>query len=387
MQLSDIIPTSGQVQRNYCEECNSHLELAFNDFDQVVSDIRITILGLPQLVCPTCNRSYLPDLSRYAIVRLHDQTTAAGRRAVHVQRRKRTNEWKRTVVQFDYDPDDYFYIPGLYRSFDEGFLQPVFFKRRALMKYDNLPGYRVKFASRTYGSIITENDDLIAFGINRHDALVMWLGDIAKLSDAEQYYLRSENIPSDHAIGSEFYDGQIEVRFTDGPPEDELFRARSDFLAACQSRFSDSFGHLDEAVHALALNFNPPSVDTPKERRHVADTLNKIYLESLNNAALAKALTVTGITIKATGNLKRLQALLGTVGAEQDIHALMSPFYVLYDLRVAYSHISSSGDDTLPQTIYERLELPTGSDLSALYVALVERMIASYDALTRLLRQ
>lgn len=387
MQLSDIIPTNGQVQRNYCEDCNSHLELTFNDFDHVVSEIRITILGLPQLVCPTCNRSYLPDLSRYAIVRLHDETTAAGRRAVHVQRRKRTNEWKRTVVQFDCDPDDYFYIPGLYRSFDEGFLQPVFFKRRALMKYDNLPGYRVNFASRTYGSIITENDDLIAFGINRHDALVMWLGDIAKLSDAEQYYLRSENIPSDHAIGSEFYDGQIEVRFTDRPPEDELFRARSDFLTACQSRFAASFGHLDEAVHALAMKFNPPSVDTPKERRHVADTLNKIYLESLDNAALAKALAAAGITTKATGNLKRLQALLGTVGAERDIHALMSPFYVLYDLRVADSHISSSGDDTLPETIYERLELPTGSNLSALYIELVGRMIASYDALTRLLRQ
>lgn len=37
----------------------------------------------------------------------------------------------------------------------------------------------------------------------------MWLGDIARLPDAEQYYLRSENIDSDHSIGSEFYDGQI----------------------------------------------------------------------------------------------------------------------------------------------------------------------------------
>lgn len=387
MQLSDIIPAQGELQRNYCESCNSHLELAFNDFDHVVSDVEITILGLPQLVCPTCNRSHLPDLSRYAIVRLHEESIAAGLRAVQFQRRKRTNDWKRTVVPFDYDPDDYFYIPGLFRPFDEGFLQPVFFKRRALMKYDNLPGYRVKFASRTYGSIITENDDLIAFGINRHDSLVMWLGDIAKLPDAEQYYLRSENIPSDHAIGSEFYDGQIEVRFTDRPPEDELFRARSEFLAACQSRFGASFGHLDSAVHALALRLNPPSVDTPKERRHVADTLNKIYLESLDNTALAKALAGAGVTIKATGNLKRLQALLGTVGAAPDVHTLMSPFYVLYDLRVAYSHISSTGDDILPDSIYARLELPTGSNLSALYGRLVERMIASYEAFIRLLRQ
>lgn len=386
MELSDIIPADGQLQRNYCESCKSHLELRFEDFDHLVSGVAMTIVGLPQLICPACSRSHLPDLSRYAIVRLHDDTIAAGRTAVHVQRRKRTNDWNRTIVRFDYDPDDYFYIPGLHRSFDEGFLQPVFFKRRALMKYDNLPGYQVKFASRTYGSIITDNDDLIAFGINRHDSLVMWLGDIAKLPDAEQYYLRSENIPSDHAIGSEFYDGQIEARFTDRSPEDELFRSRSEFLTACQKRFGASFGHLDAAVHALALGFNPPSVDTPKERRHVADTLNKIYLESLDNAALAKALTSAGVSTKATGPLKRLQALLETVGPTPDIHALMSPFFVLYDLRVAYSHISSSGDDKLPDSIYERLGLPVGASLAALYDRLVEQMIASYEAFVDFLR-
>ena len=63
-----------------------------------------------------------------------------------VDRRKHTENFGFTDVPFLFDPDDYFYLPGLYRSFDEGFLQPVFFNRSVLLKYDNSPDYRVKFA-------------------------------------------------------------------------------------------------------------------------------------------------------------------------------------------------------------------------------------------------
>ena len=38
----------------------------------------------------------------------------------------------------------------------------------------------------------------------------MWLGDIVELNAEEQFYLHSENITSDHCIGSEFYEAQIE---------------------------------------------------------------------------------------------------------------------------------------------------------------------------------
>ena len=87
-------------------------------------------------------------------------------------RRKHTEKFHFTDVPFRYDPDDYFYLPGLYRSSNQGFLQPVFFKRGVLLKYDNAPGYRVKFASTTYGQIDTECTGT-SFGINRHGNVVM----------------------------------------------------------------------------------------------------------------------------------------------------------------------------------------------------------------------
>lgn len=114
----------------------------------------------------------------------------------------------------------------------------------------------------------------------------MWLGDIAELPEGEQYYLRSENVPSDHAIGSEFYEGQIDCVFTPPSTESELFAARSEFLAACATVFSSKIAHLDQEVYDIALSFNAPVVDTPKERRHAADSLNKIYIESFDNKAL-----------------------------------------------------------------------------------------------------
>ncbi|MEP2473668.1 MAG: hypothetical protein ABJH45_19270, partial [Paracoccaceae bacterium] len=90
-----------------------------------------------------------------------------------------------------------------------------------------------------------------------------------KLPENEQFYLRSENIPSDHSLGSEFYDGQIEAVFTELTKEEELFRLRSEFLNKSFSRFGVAFGHLEAEAYDLALSFNLPVVDTPKERRHV----------------------------------------------------------------------------------------------------------------------
>jgi hypothetical protein len=38
---------------------------------------------------------------------------------------------------FKYDPQDYYYIPGLYRRWDDGYLTPVFFKIDLLLHYNN----------------------------------------------------------------------------------------------------------------------------------------------------------------------------------------------------------------------------------------------------------
>lgn len=384
MHIKDIIPEAGFVQRNYCDDCDMLLDLKFSRYDEEISGVHIQIDGLPVLQCPACSKHHLPDLSRLALIDCHKRAVEAGSPVFACVRKKRTHEFEFTKVPFLYDPDDYFYIPGLHRPFDVGFLTPVFFNREVLLKYDNSPHYRVQFASTTYGTIYT-GEEYISFGINKNGLVVMWLGDIAKMPESEQYYLRSENVPSDHSIGSEFYEGQIECVFTEASREDRLFKARSAFIEANVKRFAKKIAHLDQEVMSLALAFNGPVVDTEKERRHVADTLNKIYIESFDNAALGEVLASLGGDPNSLGSLKRLQGVLERALPSEDINGLLSPLYVLYDLRVAYSHLASAEKQRDKfQSVVDRLGIDASVSLTDLYDHLLETLIATFERLAKL---
>ena len=306
MNIAEVFPPTGHVQRLYCDACDKAMDLVFKDFDDDVSGVVIRISGLPYLHCPHCHRDYWPDRSRLAIIENHRRAVENDAPAVCVTRQKIDRNFGFTVVPFIYDPDDYFYIPGLFREFNVGFLTPVFFNRRVLLKYDASPDYEVLFASPTYGTIVGPDGLSISFGNNKSGKVIMWLGDIADLPEAEQYYLHSENVETGHSIGSDFYDGQIECIFTEPPAETKLFALRSDFVEACFKRLGTKVAHLDEEVLELAGSFNPPVIDTEKERRHVADTLNKIYIESFDNGALGKALKGLGGDPAKLASLRRL---------------------------------------------------------------------------------
>ncbi len=383
VNITDVFPPKDHVQRLHCSHCGKSLDLVYTDFEKEVSGVNISVVGLPMLRCPDCKRDYWTDRTRLSIIELHRQAIEKGVSVVRITRRKLKETYEFAKVPFLYDPDDYRYIPGLERPFDVGFLTPVFFNRRVLLKYDNTPGYRVRFMSTTYGEIIPDEGHTICFGINRNGKVVMWLGDIAKLPDPEQYYLRSENVESDHSIGSEFYDGQIECIFTEPTEENRLFALRSQFIEACLKHFGDKIAHLDEEVLDLVIGFNAPVVDTPKERRHVADTLNKIFVESLDNKSLGTLIKKAGGNPKELGSLKRLQALIETVAkGGEDVSAIMSPFFVLYDLRVAYSHLTSEDHaDEILEKVTDRLGIDVKSGLLEIYSHLLKALSASYERL------
>ncbi|MCA6358104.1 hypothetical protein [Phenylobacterium sp.] len=385
MKVEDLCPPPGHVQRLYCDVCDVHLELAYFDWEDDVSGVHIRIEGLPVLRCPPCGRDHLPDPSRLALIETHNRALAAKSPTANVKRRKRDEKFDFTILPFVYDPDDYFYIPGLYRQLDLGFFTPVFFNREVLLKYDNSPNYRVHFASTTYGTIYSP-EEIVSFGINRHGKLVMWLGDIAKMPEAEQFYLRSENVPSDHAIGSEFYDAQIESKFTPISAENALFQARSNFIEACFEKFGSKVAHLDAEVVTLAIKLNAPLVDTEKERRHVADTLNKIYVESFDNAELGKLMSAQGKEPGKLGGLKRIQGLLSSVAEPADVAYAMSPLYALYDLRVAYSHLTSAESAMkILTTVTTRLGVASNADLATIYYELVDQLTKAFEGLTALI--
>jgi len=365
-----------------------YLDLTFRLFDENISNVNIHIDALPYLSCDKCDMHFLPDDSRFAIIYLHEQATKKKSDVVNVTRNKTKFDYEFTNVPFIYDSDDYKYIPGLKRPFDEGYLTPVYFNREVLLKYDASPTYRLSFASTTYGDMRQGDDFSIPFGVNKNGKVIMWLGDIARLPETEQYYLRSENIEPDHSIGSEFYDGQIEAKFTEHSKEDTLFQKRSVFLEECFNRFGVKVAHLDKEVYDLAISFNAPIVDTEKERRHVADTLNKIHLESFDNNALGQILKNFSLEPKKLGSIKRLQLTMEQIANPKDVSDIISPFYVLYDLRVAYSHLGSKeGNEKKLKFVRERLRTSKDAGLLEIYNVLIEQLNISYEKFTTFIKE
>lgn len=383
MELNDLPPKNGAT-RAYCEICGGPLDLIFAPFQETVSGVEIIMDGLPTLECPACGWRTFPDRTRFSIMRAHEMASSEGVAIFKSKRNKIAQDFGFTNVPFNYDPDDFYYYPGLERPWNKGFLTPVYFNRKVLAKFDTDPTYLVRYASPTYGDIFGEEFS-IAFGINRHGHLIMWLGDIAKLPKPEQYYLMSENRPSDHCLASEFYDGQIECIFTDPPCETRLFAGRSDFLASTFKLWGAKLAHLDDEVLELAGQLTRPVHDTPAQRHAVSDNLNKVHLESIDNDALGKLIVGLGIPCNGTRQLKRLQALLESIADSAQIYALMTSFYTLYDFRVSYSHLGSAeGAAKTMKSVTDRLGLTEDAAAADIYDRLLEQMIQSYSALTEL---
>jgi hypothetical protein len=382
IEYTDLYPK--KTQRSYCDKCSGHLILTYPDFMKKVSGVQITIRGLPTLHCRKCDERYLPERSRFAIIQAYENARKQNKSVVQIRRQKIEEDFGFTKVRFLYDPYDYYYIPGLLRQSDSGFLTPVFFNKRVLINFDHSDDYRLAFASRTYGTIYTHSD-AIPFGINEYNKVIMWLGDIAKLPESEQYYLRSENVPSDHSIGSEFYDAQIECIFTDPTAEDLLVKARSEFLFTTERIFGKRLSHLDEEILQAIEEFYPPTSFTDRDKGRLTDLLNKINVESLDSRTLGELLHERNIAASGLGSLKKLQRLYEQTFSEAHIASILTPLFVTYDLRIAYAHLTSKNKSLeIMKSVTERLHVPDHADFKTIYEMLVHRLTECYEKLSTL---
>src|SRR5690606_14698962 len=115
------------------------------------------------------------------------------------------------TVGFKYDSKDYYFIPGLFRQWDEGYLTPVFFSKELLLYYNSHSDYKVKFASTSRFHIFNKSDETLirhGFGINRNGKIICWLGDLEEdlqgdENDVHRKLFLTFNIDSDHDIISD----------------------------------------------------------------------------------------------------------------------------------------------------------------------------------------
>ncbi|NKX41305.1 hypothetical protein HGG71_07460 [Rhodobacteraceae bacterium R_SAG2] len=203
----------------------------------------------------------------------------------------------------------------------------------------------------------------------------MWLGDIAKLPETEQYYLRSENVPSDHHIGSEFYEGQIEAKFTEEAPENRLFRLRSELNEASRSSLGFPIFQVSSEILDSAILVRDPIFDTKTSRAQVAQALNDVYVESLESSQLKKHLKAQDVDVSNIKGIKLLEQLMITLGYEGNLRKLMKPFYLIYDLRVSQSHLMATNSRREKvNSVSARLGMDDKATFSEIYEKLREAL-------------
>lgn len=283
---------------------------------------------------------------------------------------------------YQYSQVDYEYIPGLVRPWDDGFLTPVFFNISVLNKYSQHPEYKLDLFSETYGNISYKDDWIVSFGVNKNNKVILWLGDIDKLPDNEKYYLRSENIESDHDIQSEFYDAQIDVQFSQPSKQSSTFHLRKKLNERIQENYSFDLYMLEGEVDTVISNLHRPIFWEDKHVGPVIESFNRVFVESINNKAIKADIKLANNSadIKNKGSLKLFQLWLEERLNCENVSDLMCPFYVLYDFRIITCHLQPS--DKIQKTL-ESINTRLGIDennrnYELVYDSIINMLASSY---------
>ncbi|CAI8207510.1 MAG: Uncharacterised protein [SAR116 cluster bacterium] len=296
---------------------------------------------------------------------------------------------------FKYSPEDYFLIPGLYREFDQGYLCPVFFDKDLLLYYNNHPDYSVKFYSFSSGNIYHNGETMFSwgFGINRNGKIFKWLGDLNDDFEdpkMEKHLKRfqASNVESDHDIYSKFYLSQnpfsTEDAFQDSDNEVKIFSLKDEL----DKLFKESFGFSLTKVEIVDLFdfYKPPILEENEQIFNAYISLNKLLIENIQVANLKNKLNENGADrkkVKSLGSIKTLEAFILDILKLKNSSELISPIYVLSDLRQLQGHFSDSSFEEKYSFCKDRLGLDKDCSHFDVYQTLIEKLVEFFEILIK----
>ena len=166
------------------------------------------------------------------------------------------------------------------------FLTPIFFNKAVLNKYKtDTANYII-----SDGLIRYLDEWNIPFTVNEKDKVVVWLGDLGRISYTEQKHWRTENIPPQGDIEENFWKQQMEAVFVDKIlPEKWLFT----LIEKVNEKFSNKyttiiFNPLSEADKSINSAFMTPVTNNIDEYKEYLMQFCKITAESINKKAIQK---------------------------------------------------------------------------------------------------
>lgn len=369
---------------------NRKLTLCFEDAIDNVKGVEIHLTGMPLLADEEHKVYYKTQLTRFVLDMIADQAIKEGRSVVHgVTPPQHIKEMRFddfcNSIEFEYSAIEYLSIPGLSNDMsNNGFLVPIYFNLEVLNKYAQNPKYALNILSATYGSISSKDEWQISFGVNSQKQIIMWLGDIDKLPIKEQQYLLSENIPSSFDLHSDFYDAQIECQWSEGAIESKCLNLRSNLSERIRKQHGSDLYKLPEEITKTISDLQKPIFWEDRHVAPVVESLNRIFVESLNETFLKNYLTSAGIKdINGLRALKLMEKFIEHLSDATTARTTMSPFFVLYDYRINVCHLQSIATvTTKTQSINERLGLSkTNESHENIYEQLFKQI---YESLTKI---
>ncbi len=281
----------------------------------------------------------------------------------------------KSVMTFKYDPAE--------QISPDGYLTPVYFNKQVLIRYLYDSRFYCDFASETYGTIGNEGFS-ISFGINKNGSVLMWVGDIMRdIPQREQFYLLVENKEPEGDAQSEFYEAQINSKFTEPPLEIKTLNKVEKLNSAFENKYSCFLykersieERIDEARRYKRILMN----DMDDFKRFVTE-LNEIINESTNNTALRALLDANGIVYeKGSKGNKLLEKVYTSILG--DTSNTIASFFYLYDLRLWAAH---TGKDDVLVEVTNKLGLPKDSEFKDILDALLTSILNSSDKLIELI--
>ena len=297
----------------------------------------------------------------------------------------------------DYDSRDYYLIPGLYREEEDGYLTPVFFDRDILLYYNNHHEYSVKLTSFSSGNIFHKGKPMFSwgFGINRSGKIFKWLGDLSEdfeddLRKRDLQRFQASNIPSDHDVASRFYLRQtpfsVEDAFIGSDNETKLFQLTNKFSTWINEEHGFEITKI--SIIELAEYYKPPILEEKDQIFSAYLSLNKYLVENLQEKAIRNALLKYGLQdsdLKSNGrklgSLKLFTLFIERVLKHEDANSLVSPLYVLNDLRQLHGHLSNDSFEKRYNSCKERLDLADSVSDLEVFASLVTSMVILYQSL------
>lgn len=284
------------------------------------------------------------------------------------------------IENLDYDARDYYFVPGLKRPWDDGLLTPVFFTKDLLLHYNNHPEYSVDLQSFSNVVIYKGDEALLpyGFGINRNRKLFAWLGDLypflSNPNNKEHLYrFLAANVSSDHDLFSDYYLMQIEARVVESDNEIQIFRLKKRFEDLISEKFN--FKIFNFNIDDLKNDYKSPIMNEKTQVFSAFEELSNLIIENINKIDLKDNLkdVVDSKDLNDKGGLKLLELFFEHKLKLIDSHGVISPLFVLYDLRNLKAHLTVSSFDKKYGSCAERL----GVDSSVNFIDLFEEVVTS----------